>query len=139
MTENLFLQFNCLTSPLDHKVFEKLNNLGRLDLSHNQLEFIDDKTFRPLKRLKHLFLGHNRIRRLDESVFADLNSLIELNLAHNIIDREDDLPSGIFHSLKNLCELKFSGNGLAKKTSFDFRNKYFPNHDKHLHIYLNES
>ena len=88
--ENLHLHFNCLKSPLQPGVFHHLNHLIRLDLSHNQLEFICVESLQPLNNLKNLFLGHNQIKSLDENSFVHMDKLVELSLQHNQIEREED-------------------------------------------------
>ena len=136
--EDLHLHLNRLTSPLQPNIFDRLTHLIYLDLSHNNLDFIRSDTLRPLRRLKHLFLGHNKISELDEDMFENMSFLVELSLQHNRIDREQDLPRGIFRNLLNLCEFKFTGNGLAQMANF--KEIYFQNraNDKSLHIYLIE-
>ncbi|XP_078520977.1 polycystin-1 [Lissotriton helveticus] len=55
----------------------------RLDLSHNEITFLDVQFFEPLTSLEQLDLSNNQISTLKDGIFDHLFNLTEINLSSN--------------------------------------------------------
>ncbi|XP_028311092.1 leucine-rich repeat-containing protein 3C-like [Gouania willdenowi] len=81
-TTRLFLDHNLITS-LSSGSFAHLRLLAELDLSHNQLSFLEAGCFSGLAAsLRHLDLSSNQLSALDPAVFSGLK--VHANLTLNI-------------------------------------------------------
>ncbi|XP_017780307.1 PREDICTED: SLIT and NTRK-like protein 6 [Nicrophorus vespilloides] len=60
-------------------------NLITLDLSFNQINFIQSGVFRDFGSIANLFISHNELDHLNENVFRDLKKLKLLDLSYNRI------------------------------------------------------
>nr|XP_023028507.1 leucine-rich repeat-containing protein 15-like [Leptinotarsa decemlineata] len=89
------------------KVFNGLDNLKVLDLSHNELRTIKSNTFYKLSSLKNLSLQNNHIEDIEDHAFISLSRLLHLLLNNNEIRQ---LPVNVFDSLLLLEYLDLSSN-----------------------------
>jgi slit protein 2 len=78
-TTELYLDNNQISELLPEKL-NKLVNLVKLDLSQNNLTFIDSNTFSELKKLSTLILSYNQLKCLGDQAFNGLTSLRILSL-----------------------------------------------------------
>lgn len=62
-----------------------LSFIEKLDLSHNQLQFLPSDFSKGLESLKDLRLANNSLEYLDTSAFQSLENLQRLDLSHNNI------------------------------------------------------
>ncbi|XP_058825017.1 platelet glycoprotein V-like [Topomyia yanbarensis] len=106
---------------LSHNSFDRVPNVKDfvaiewLDLSHNELDFINLDIFGRLQKLKLLDLTSNKIRSLDTEKGFRLPSLTEFRLADNQL-LELDLTNW---SLQNLAKLDVSSNLLLYMNGAD--------------------
>ncbi|KAF9422705.1 hypothetical protein HW555_001699 [Spodoptera exigua] len=77
----LILNDNVITQ-IDVDSFQ-LPELRKLDLSNNQLEFIDKDTFQSVKKLEYLNLANNRFTTFTKLMFHRLSNLNEIILDNN--------------------------------------------------------
>jgi hypothetical protein len=99
-------------------------DLEVLDLSFNQIDFIDEENFRYLKSLRHLNLANNQIKFIHLFAFSsDLHNLIELNLNHNKI-KDNSMEFLLFSSLTSLEVLRMSYNQITSVSSHLLYNLY---------------
>lgn len=115
----LDLSFNKLTSEsLNPDIFRGPHNdeeyspikLRHLDLSHNNLNFLDKLLFEHTPEVRKLDLSYNDFKTLDESTelaIAKLEKLEILDLSHTGLM---ELPSAIFSTPSHLAELFLNGN-----------------------------
>lgn len=95
----------------DLLVVNRFENLLELDLSSNQIEFIQSKTFLGLKHLIKLNLSNNLLSYMSNSEFLKpLVNLERLDLSCNRINRIDWKD---FKSLVSLRELSLADNEIA--------------------------
>ena len=94
----------------DLSITRGLVNLESLDLSYNEIEFLDPGAFFGLLNLRDLDLSHNRLGDLPEHVFSDLKSLRRLDVSHNQLAT---FSANMFSADNVLEELDLSGNNLA--------------------------
>lgn len=85
-------------------------NLEILDLSGNNVEYLQYNQFLNFTKLKYLNLSNNSIYDLHRMCFNGLNSLEELNLSFNKLHA---LPFQVFDNLKNLTKLDLSHNNMV--------------------------
>jgi Leucine-rich repeat (LRR) protein len=78
-----------------------------LEVSFQQIKFIERANFEHLENLKGLHLTENEIENLPEGVFWDLKNLVHLGLEYNKIEQ---LSDKIFVNLKNIESIGLSGN-----------------------------
>jgi Leucine-rich repeat (LRR) protein len=85
--------------------------LSRLDLSHNLISIIREKQFDRLINLEYLDLSYNEIFYLEENAFYGdgLNKLVELNLKKNQLHH---LKPNDFDNLPNIQTINFDNNKL---------------------------
>ncbi|VHO03003.1 leucine-rich repeat domain-containing protein [Candidatus Rhabdochlamydia sp. T3358] len=109
MLQWLNLSHNALTE-LPKKI-DKLANLEKIDLSHNQLKKTLSRNIGKMLMLKELNFSHNYIETLPDEI-GKLVGLIELNLSYNDIE---NLPHtmGLLHKL---IKLNVSYNNLKTLT-----------------------
>lgn len=84
--------------------------LAELDLTLNNLTFLEAGDFQGLRQLRKLELGHNQLRDLPSGVFHHLNSLVSLNLSHNQLH---SITTRLFYNLTSLQSLDLSHNPLG--------------------------
>lgn len=100
----------------DGEVLQNLYSLEILDLSNNQLEFLNKDSFLAvtarknyLKKLKRLALNNNHIKNIQSQSLMTLTGLEALNLAENFIS---DIVSKTFYKLTNIRFLNLERNRL---------------------------
>lgn len=79
----LNLSHNDIAFVDNHWVFEHLQQLTELDLSHNALTTLQHGSFSGLHSLETLRLSHNNIRTVQLHAFGGLNNLHTLHLSYN--------------------------------------------------------
>ncbi|CAL2050485.1 unnamed protein product [Caenorhabditis brenneri] len=85
-----------------------------LDMSFNQVRFIDSDAFLPFTNLSKLDLSHNNLQNIKKPVFdAVKNTLHRLDIGYN---RLKTIPDDFFDGLTNLKVLVLDGNPI---TSFN--------------------
>lgn len=94
MLENLDLSYN-LIKQVHSQVFVNLSKLSLLNLSNNQLTFINTNLFSKLTNLRQLDLSNNLIMHFKSHHFSDLVKLESLNLRGNKLK---ELRSNVFRS-----------------------------------------
>lgn len=105
----LDISFNEL-DYLDVAPFENLTSLRVLDLSHNSIAFLHDDLFKGLTNLEKLYLGNNRISIFDSTTFESCKNLKILSLENNpILTLDEDA----FVYLPALREIGLENTGLA--------------------------
>jgi len=125
---------SCVKEPsnvideIDSNIFQNLENLEILDLSHNKIKQFDSPIFANLKKLKELRINSNQIEKIDSNLFQNLENLEILDLSDNKIIQ---LDSAVFANLKKLKELRVDSNkiNLERNSSFlslVFGNKFAP-------------
>ena len=119
----LILAGNRLNGRLDPEVFAGLENLERLDLSHNGLlsSTLPAGLFAGLSSLRGLGLDFNRIGSVPTGFFSDLTSLVAIGL----VNGWQDLPDGLFEGLPALRYVKFSDGTNSKNTLRSFPDRIF--------------
>ncbi|KAK6644340.1 hypothetical protein RUM43_000607 [Polyplax serrata] len=85
------------------------SDLTTIQLSYNQLSFIESYTFSDLNNLQSLWLNDNRIRRIDKRAFTNLNRLRHLYIRGNEINYLNDET---FQNLPELEKLDLAYNRL---------------------------
>ena len=96
--------------------FFGLEFLVTLDLSYNDLEFLDVQVFRGLNSLENLDLSHNRIRALTSDWFINTPNLFRLDVGFNPLgefSHNEPLQDTIFDSLRRLQYLDLSNCSLS--------------------------
>ncbi|XP_055330865.1 chaoptin-like [Paramacrobiotus metropolitanus] len=84
-------------------------SLKWLDLSKNQIKYLDGKSLTGFSYLEKLNLGENFIQTIGPKMFSDLSNLRWLNISGNHIV---SIQVGEFAGLNNLQLLDLSNNGL---------------------------
>jgi len=77
-----------------------MKSLNDLDLSNNQISFIENNSFSSLNQLNYLDLRSNKLTRL--KLLSNMESLNELDLSNNQISF---IENNSFSSLKQLTKL----------------------------------
>ncbi|XP_052757161.1 chaoptin-like isoform X2 [Galleria mellonella] len=93
------------SSALTHVGF----TLRRLELAHNQLEYLDAAMFHAISFLHELNLANNALTVLSDNTFAGLSRLMVLDLSFNAIKTNF---KELFHNLPRLRRLGLAGIGL---------------------------
>ncbi|CAH0549521.1 unnamed protein product [Brassicogethes aeneus] len=105
---------------LGNSVFQNLQNMTTLILSHNRINIIDPEAFKgvykegeymPLRSLKTLKLDHNNINQINQDVFEHTEDLEILDLSFNPIKTFSH--NTILHTLNKLTTLDLSGNPIS--------------------------
>ncbi|CAK1579482.1 unnamed protein product [Parnassius mnemosyne] len=95
---------------ISEKLFEPLQHLETLEISHNHLTTFSKKIFKPLKFLKKFSLWQTNISSLSKEFFEGLKVLEELDVSSNGIN---ELPATIFNPLTNLKKLTLFSNNFS--------------------------
>jgi Leucine-rich repeat (LRR) protein len=85
-------------------------NLISLDLSENEITFIQPDTFVGMSSLRILIINHSKVQNILLGSFRHLNDLTELHLGINKIK---SLKPGIFQGLTNLKVLNLISNRIS--------------------------
>ncbi|GFR80007.1 Toll-like receptor 4 [Elysia marginata] len=109
--EHLWLSHNQNITSLPALVFESLNNLQELDLSHNMINNIDPGLFKNLTTLVSLNLCNNWLTKLKNGTFKGLSSVVFLSLkANRLRYLPETFDTESFQGLTSLNELRLHGN-----------------------------
>ncbi|XP_054164081.1 toll-like receptor Tollo [Oppia nitens] len=87
-----------------------LQELQRLDLSHNHISFLSETGVASLRNLQALYLQNNRIAELAELSFSALKKLHIIDLSNNLLQT---IPSRSFRESEELKELHLQNNSLT--------------------------
>ncbi|XP_040574912.1 chaoptin [Lepeophtheirus salmonis] len=119
----LILSHNYI-NQIDPKTFSNLLNLQKLDMSYNKLTKFEFDSFdnctKHVNNPLHLDLSHNQIDYIQEAVFSKTASPIisELDVSYNILTR---IPKEIFKSIvDHLKILNLSFNQISRIRKDDF-------------------
>ncbi|XP_018014500.1 protein artichoke isoform X2 [Hyalella azteca] len=85
---------------LQNQAFKLLSKLTWINLSSNRISLFPAEVFRGLPDLQHLYLENNEIERLNDNDLANSQRLRELNLSHNKIQEISE------KSLQNSTQLQ---------------------------------
>jgi Leucine-rich repeat (LRR) protein len=77
-------------------------DVEQLDLSKNQIIYIEPDVFLNMTSLKKLDLTSNLLKQIDEATFGELASLERLKLSSNLIAH---IFQGAFEKMKNLKQM----------------------------------
>lgn len=84
--------------------------LQSLDLSHNELNYLDKMLFEHTPEIRKLDLSYNDFKTLDEGTDAAIAKLEHLEILDLSFTGIMELPGSIFTSTKRLSELFLNGN-----------------------------
>ncbi|XP_066952356.1 chaoptin [Macrobrachium rosenbergii] len=91
--------------------FQLHSKLTWLSLSHNRLSFFPAEIVRDLRELEHLEVENNQIKALENSDFANSPYLRELHLKNNMIETVSETA---FQNSTQLQELDLSHNSISE-------------------------
>ena len=91
---------------LDSMLFQGLINLEEIDLSNNQITYLDLEIFNGLANLKQIHLRRNRLKMIDLSVFHSFNNITHICLTEN--EASNSLDSHAFKSFDSLKEINLT-------------------------------
>lgn len=101
---------------LEESVFQKLNRLQKLEISHIKLDHLTKAVFTGLTSLEKLRISDSNLEKIDGNAFAGLTKLKELYIHEpNIKVLDED----VFKSLKNLRVLNIMNAKYLKPLSLD--------------------
>lgn len=89
--------------------FSNYNNLQRLDLQYNQIQFIHPKAFEQLTHLEELYLGNNWLPTLTTNALLPLKKLKVLNVNSNQLH---NLSRSSLANLVSLVKLRLDSNNV---------------------------
>ncbi|XP_038211605.1 slit homolog 3 protein-like [Zerene cesonia] len=135
------IQRNNIGGALVRGTFEGLFFVTELDLSFQNLDFIEDYAFVGLSHVEELFLNNNRIKNVSLKSFNNMYTLKRLDLSNNLITtlgfHMDDLiklkyllinkniigsiKKDDFHGLHVLQFLDVSHNNISQIESYSFK------------------
>ena len=141
---------------IDCNLFQGLSNLTSLDLSSNEIDYIDFKnTFKRLTKLKSLYLQKNQLTKIDKmpilpflmflwlddnkinninkEAFKNCSLLTEIRLDHNEIE---SLEKDTFKDLSNLASVHLHNNKLKQQEQFEL---YFEKNFKFISLNNNDA
>ncbi|OWR47104.1 hypothetical protein KGM_202899 [Danaus plexippus plexippus] len=125
LPKNMFLRRNItffsikgnnLSGPLEKGLFEGMDSIPILDISHQSIRSVEDYTFFGLTKLTQLLLNDNRISNLTKNCFLSLQTLQRIDLSNNFIIRIDFVKS----DLLSLQYFAVSNNLVEKIDVTDF-------------------
>lgn len=133
--DELNLSFNQITY-LNNEIFENLRNLRVLALNNNNLIDLDDAIFDGLSGLEVLFLNANKLTYIDDTIFSNLVDLRILFLHDNSFG--DEFSDDVFYAF--LDNQKFDGFLLITSNEQVPENqKVFKQYSKFLSLHNNFS
>ena len=104
--EKLHLNSNKINF-LHERTFQYLKKLQFLNFSRNYLQKVEKGLFRNLNNLLELDLSNNKLTDFEESSFDDLTSLKTIILKNNYLE---ELPANLFEKTLNVTQLDLSIN-----------------------------
>ena len=120
----LNLSFNNLTY-LNRNVFDSMTNLSELYLNNNKISVLKNFTFSKLKNLKILKLYYNEMTEIDKNQFLGLDNLMELYLAFNNLTSISNLTSNKRIRTEKIDKNATDSNSL-NQTNAIYLNKTIP-------------
>ena len=108
---------NFLNNKELSKVFENLKTLNILEMSSNNLTFIDDETFKGLTSLTHMDLTNNNLKNITINSFSHSSRLRSLFLENNFIA---EINPEFFKKNLFLSFLSFKNNSIRYIRNGDF-------------------
>lgn len=96
---------------LQTQAFKLHKKLSWLSLAHNRLTFFPAEIVNDLTDLEHLDVEGNQIERLEDNDFSNAPRLRELNLQHNIIE---SISETAFQNSTQLQDLNLSHNNIQE-------------------------
>ena len=114
----LFAQSNQIIG-LSRDMLVGFHWLTHLDLSRNDIRYIERRAFQPLKNLLHLDLSYNRIRELTSLTFHGLSNLKYLSLKSNDLRNLRRSEVSMMTSLRHLDIEKNDDLDAVDKGTFD--------------------
>ncbi|KAJ8893673.1 hypothetical protein PR048_006273 [Dryococelus australis] len=115
--KNLDFRDNNLRFPIGF--FDHVPNLRTLEISRNNIKYLEPGTFRNLSQLYRLSAWANRLQNLTRETFVGLNGLVGLDLTNNGIQ---ELADDVFAELHNLKVLAMHANNFTYLPNNLFRN-----------------
>lgn len=112
----LNLALNRLTT-LTHYMLQYLSSLNDLDVSYNDLVYIEPDAFNNLTKLSFLSLSNNEIKYLSDDMFINCQSLLVVVLRQNFIE---EIKVRNFRGLNNTTNLDLSGNFIREIANDSF-------------------
>lgn len=102
---------------------EHLHRLSSIDLSHNDIDWVDVGTFTN-PHLQYIDLSHNKLKKIISMTFLYLPNLKRLNLSHNRLNYL--YRASLYKTCKfgQLIELDLSHNRLAGDTVWKFMSTF---------------
>lgn len=113
---HLDLSFLKINSLRGLSLITNARQINSLDLSHNQIEFIEDEAFTNLLSLYDLDLSHNNIKLMSFKAFKGIPGLSKLDLSNNKITQ---FHVNMFKKLR-LGWLNLKNNNIQDISSFGF-------------------
>ena len=108
---------NVLNGKVLSKVFESLKTLKNLEMSSNNLTFIDDETFKGLSSLTKMDLSNNNLTNITNNSFSHSIRLRSLFLENNFIA---EINPELFRTNFFLSYLSFRHNSIRYIRNGDF-------------------
>ncbi|XP_060607609.1 G-protein coupled receptor GRL101-like [Ruditapes philippinarum] len=91
-----------------------------LDVSNCRIEVVSSMAFSDINNLLKLNISHNIIKKLSDNVFRDLRHLVELDLDGN--SELEEISASAFQGLQSIKTLRISGTKLKKIATLTFSN-----------------
>lgn len=108
-----------IINSLEANVFECMGNLEKLTLRNTRLKKLENGCFTNLSYLNHLNLSENQLNYIDSTIFdVDLHNITVLNMNSNNFEMIED---ELFVNLCNLKELYLSKNNIKFIGSESFK------------------
>ena len=104
-----YLKFRYTLETIPDGVFDGLDQLRDLHLSHNHMTTVSQRTFGHLPRLEGLYLYGNQLETIHDEAFDGLKELRNLRLARN---RLKTVSRTMFRQLSHLKTLRLDENQL---------------------------
>ena len=101
-----------LNDSLGSVLLTGLGSLEHLDLSSNQIGFINELTFRPLIKLTHLKLNSNKLKTINWNIISHSQFLDRLELKSNLIEAVEEVH--LKENVTSLRRLDVSFNQLTR-------------------------
>ncbi|XP_055383501.1 toll-like receptor Tollo [Condylostylus longicornis] len=105
------LSYNKIAS-LQTSILSALSRLRRLNLKHNELNFIADRAFEGLMSLSFVDLSQNKLQNLPPDLFSETRYIREIYLQNNSMNV---IAPGLFVDLAELLVLDLSNNELTSQ------------------------
>jgi len=108
-------------SYLDEGFFARFKNIETIDLSDNEITVLDQSYFKNNKKLRELDLSNNNIQKITENVLKDLHNLATLHLNNN---RLSDIAVNLFQHNEYNIKVILYGNNINPTTVIRINKRY---------------